>query len=206
MIKKIFGIFLLLFFYNAFAATPLIKPGAEQIDAYLPLLKNKRVAIFANHSSLIGKELLVDVLLKKQIHIVKIFAPEHGFRGDLDNKISNSVDTKTGLPIISLYGKKLTPTADDLRDVDIILFDVQDVGVRFYTYISSLQKIMEAAVNNHKPFIILDRPNPNGFYVDGPVLNLKYRSFTGMQPVPVVYGMTIGEYAKMLLGEEWLHV
>ncbi|HSW93494.1 MAG TPA: DUF1343 domain-containing protein [Gammaproteobacteria bacterium] len=206
MIKKIMSLFLLLVFSTLLHAAEVIKPAAEQPDAWLPLLKNKRVAVFANHSSLIGKESLVDVLLKNKIHVVKLFAPEHGFRGEVDSRIKDSVDTRTGLPIISLYGKKLTPTADDLRDVDVILFDIQDVGVRFYTYISSLQKVMEAAVNNNKPLIILDRPNPNGFYVDGPVLDRQYRSFTGMQPVPVVYGMTIGEYANMLVGEKWLNV
>jgi len=208
MMQKIIGMFVLLlfFFSSAWSATPAIQPGAEQLDSYLPLLKNKRIAVFANHSSLIGNASLVDVLLDHHIHVVKIFAPEHGFRGNQDERITDTVDEKTGLPIVSLYGKKLTPTAEDLRDVDIILFDIQDVGVRFYTYISSLQKMMEAAVNNNKPLIILDRPNPNGFYVDGPVLDLHYKSFTGMQPIPVVYGMTIGEYAKMLVGEEWLHV
>lgn len=204
--KIIFSLFFLfLLFSQTLFALP-IKPGAEQLDSYLPLLKNKRVAVFANHSSLIGNESLVDVLLKKNIHVVKIFAPEHGFRGEVDKRIKDSIDIKTGLPIISLYGKKLTPTAADLRDVDVILFDIQDVGVRFYTYISSLEKVMESAVNNNKPLIILDRPNPNGFYVDGPVLQKKYRSFTGMQPIPVVYGMTMGEYARMLVGENWLHV
>jgi len=198
-------IFLLLFFYStAFAVAP-IQPGAEQFDLYLPLLKNKRVGLFANHSSLVHGVPLVDELIKHHIHVVKLFAPEHGFRGDVDEKVNDSVDNKTGLPIISLYGKKLAPTADDLRDVDILVFDIQDVGVRFYTYISSLQKLMEAAVKNNKPLIILDRPNPNGFYVDGPVLERKYQSFTGMQPIPVVYGMTMGEYARMLVGEQWLH-
>lgn len=206
MTKKLIGILIVILFSCNLSATTLIKPGAEQLNAYLPLLKNQRVAIFANHSSLIGNESIVDVLLRNQIHIVKIFAPEHGFRGKMDNRIGDSVDHQTGLPIISLYGKKLTPTTSDLQDVDIILFDIQDVGVRFYTYISSLQKVMEAAVNNKKSIIILDRPNPNGFYVDGPVLNRKFHSFTGMQPIPVVYGMTIGEYARMLIGEEWLHV
>ncbi len=205
-LKKYFFLILFLFFSNTWAVTFVIKPGAEQLNDYLPLLKDKRVGVFANHSSRIGKESLVDVLLRKKIHVVKIFAPEHGFRGEVDARISDGVDSKTHLPIISLYGKKLTPTADDLRDIDILLFDIQDVGVRFYTYISSLQKFMEAAVNNNKPLIILDRPNPNGFYVDGPVLDRRYQSFTGMQPIPIVYGMTIGEYAKMLVGEEWLHV
>jgi uncharacterized protein YbbC (DUF1343 family) len=166
------------------------------------------VGIFTNHSSLIGKAQLVDVLLQHGAHVSKIFAPEHGFRGNADagDRIADTVDAKTGIPIVSLYGKKLQPTADDLQDVDILVFDIQDVGVRFYTYISSLQKLMEAAIENNKPLIVLDRPNPNGFYVDGPVLEPKFKSFTGMQPVPIVYGMTIGEYARMLVGEEWLSV
>ncbi len=206
MVKKNFIFLFLLVFFSQTLFALTIQPGAEQLDQYLPLLKNKRVAVFANHSSLIGHQSLVDVLLKKNIHVVKIFAPEHGFRGEMDKRVSDSIDSQTGLPIISLYGKKLTPTADDLRDVDVIVFDIQDVGVRFYTYISSLEKVMEAAINHDKPLIILDRPNPNGFYVDGPVLNPRYRSFTGMQPIPVVYGMTMGEYAKMLVGEKWLHV
>lgn len=197
-------LFLLLLPCICFSAT--IHPGADQMDAYLPLLKNKRVAIFANPSSRIGKTPLVDKLLEKKINIIKIFSPEHGFRGDVDEFVSNSRDTKTGLPIVSLYGKKLSPTPEDLIDVDILIFDIQDVGVRFYTYISSLQKLMEAAVKNNKPLIILDRPNPNGFYVDGPVLEPKFKSFTGMQPIPIVYGMTMGEYAKMLVGEEWLNL
>lgn len=195
---------LLLIYSTAFAGT--IHPGADQLDSYLPLLKNKRVALFANATSRIGKRHLVDVLIKNKIQVVKIFSPEHGFRCNKDEKVKSYVDKKTGLPIISLYGKKLKPTAEDLADIDIIVFDIQDVGVRFYTYISSLQKLMEAALVNNKPIIILDRPNPNGFYVDGPVLDPKHKSFTGMQPIPIVYGMTMGEYAKMLVGEEWLDV
>jgi uncharacterized protein YbbC (DUF1343 family) len=206
MIKNIIGMILIFIISQSLYAVQTIQPGAEQTELYLPLLKNKRVALFVNHSSLIGTQSLIDFLLEKKIHIVKLFAPEHGLRGEVDSQIDNSVDAKTGLPIISLYGKKMAPSSEDLKDVDVIVFDIQDVGVRFYTYISSLQKIMEAAVNNNKPLIILDRPNPNGFYVDGPVLDRKYQSFTGMQPIPVVYGMTAGEYAKMLVGEKWLHV
>lgn len=187
-------------------ADNLPQPAAEQINSYLPLLEQQRVAVFANATSRVGQAHLVDVLLQHHIRVVKIFAPEHGFRGDQDSQIHDSVDKKTGLPIISLYGKKQKPSADDLQDVDVMVFDIQDVGVRFYTYISSLQKLMEALVENDKALIILDRPNPNGFYVDGPVLDVKYRSFTGMQPIPIVYGMTMGEYAKMLVGEEWLAV
>jgi uncharacterized protein YbbC (DUF1343 family) len=198
---------ILLFIFSSHAYSAQIEPGAERLNAYLSKLKDKRVAVFANHSSLVGLTPLVDELLKHHIQVVKIFAPEHGFSTNIDGRIHDDVYKKNkNIPIVSLYGKKLTPTALDLQDVDIIVFDIQDVGVRFYTYISSLQKLMEAAVNYNKPLIILDRPNPNGFYVDGPVLLRKYKSFTGMQPIPVVYGMTIGEYAKMLVGEEWLNV
>lgn len=183
-----------------------ILTGAEQMDQYLPLLQGQSVAVFANPTSTVGSSHLVDTLLKKGIHIRKIFSPEHGFRGDADAGaiVGNQADPQTGIPIISLYGSKLKPTAADLADVDVLLFDIQDVGVRFYTYISSLQKFLESAIENNRPLIILDRPDPNGFYVDGPVLDLKFKSFVGMQPVPVVYGMTIGEYARMLVGEQWL--
>ncbi len=197
---------LCLFPLFGFCAPPAIQPGATNISAYLPMLEGKRVGVFANRSSMIGHANLVDVLLKHHIRVVKIFVPEHGFRDDKEGAVSDTKDDKTSLPLISLYGKKLTPTENDLQDVDILVFDIQDVGVRFYTYIGSLQKFMEAAINNNKPLIILDRPNPNGFYVDGPVLDPKYKSITGMQPIPVVYGMTIGEYAKMLVGEQWLNV
>jgi uncharacterized protein YbbC (DUF1343 family) len=207
--KKLLLLCLMLFSSIGFCATTqTIIPGAEQTELYLPLLKDKKVAVFANHTSLVGKKHLVDVLLSNHIHVSKIFVPEHGFRGNEDagKHIHDTVDPRTGIKIVSLYGEKLAPTAEDLKNVDVIVFDVQDVGVRFYTYISSLQKIMEAALENDKPVIILDRPNPNGFYVDGPVLDMKYKSFTGMQPIPIVYGMTIGEYAKMLVGEQWLEV
>ncbi len=202
--RILFFIFLFTFSLHAYSAP--IEPGADRLNAYLSKLKNKRVGVFANHSSLVGTTPLVDELLKQHIDVVKIFAPEHGFFTNGEGRIHDDVYKNTQIPIVSLYGKKLTPTAADLQDVDILVFDIQDVGVRFYTYISSLQKLMEAAVNNNKSLIILDRPNPNGFYVDGPVLDRKYKSFTGMQPIPVVYGMTMGEYAKMLVGEEWLNV
>jgi uncharacterized protein YbbC (DUF1343 family) len=183
-----------------------IVPGAERIGVYLPMLKGRTVAIFANSTSLVGHSHLVDTLLKEGIRIQKIFAPEHGFRGtgDAGESIGSQTDTKTGISIVSLYGKKLKPSPEDLKDVDILIFDIQDVGVRFYTYISSLQEFMEAAFENSKPLLLLDRPNPNGFYVDGPVLDSAYKSFVGMQTVPVVYGMTIGEYALMIAGEKWL--
>jgi len=184
-----------------------ILPGAYQMETYLPLLKGKKVAVFANQTSVIEQTHLVDTLLKRGIKITKAFAPEHGFRGTADagEKVDNTVDASTGVSIVSLYGKKRKPTAEELTDVDIIVFDIQDVGTRFYTFISSLEEIMETAIQFNKPLIVLDRPNPNGFYVDGPVLDTTFKSFIGMQPIPIVYGMTIGEYAKMLLGEKMLN-
>jgi len=184
----------------------VILTGADQTDLYLSLLKGANIAVFANQTATVGKTHLVDTLLKAGIHISRIFSPEHGFRGEADagEHVGSSADPKTGIPIISLYGSKRKPSAEDLAGIDIMLFDIQDVGVRFYTYISSLQEYIESAVVNHRPLIILDRPNPNGSYVDGPVLDKKFRSFVGMQPIPIVYGMTIGEYAKMLIGEQWL--
>lgn len=180
--------------------------GADRMHVYLPMLKGKAVAVFANQTSLVNGTHLVDTLIKSGINVVKILGPEHGFRGDADagEKVSDARDTKTGLPVISLYGSHKKPTPDDLKDVDVLIFDIQDVGVRFYTFISSLQYYLEAALENHKPLLILDRPNPNGFYVDGPVLDTSFKSFVGMQPIPIVYGMTIGEYALMLTGENWL--
>lgn len=183
-----------------------ITPGAERTNSYLHLLKGKRVGVFANQTSMIGNRHLVDSLLNLKIQITKIFSPEHGFRGTADagEKVNSGKDAKTGLPIISLYGVHKKPTAEDLADVDVLLFDIQDVGARFYTYISSLQYLMESAVENMKPLIVLDRPNPNGWYIDGPVLDPEFKSFVGMQPVPIVYGMTIGEYARMIFYERWL--
>ncbi len=183
-----------------------IIPGAERTDQYLPLIKGKRIGLFANQTSMVGNVHLADTLKKLGVQIQVIFGPEHGFRGTADagEKVGNYVDKETGIPVVSLYGSKRRPSPEDLKDVDILIFDIQDVGVRFYTFISSMQEYMEAAFENHKPLIILDRPNPNGFYVDGPVLKPEFKSFVGMQPVPVVYGMTIGEYAKMLVGENWL--
>ena len=201
--------------------TSRIMAGADQPERYLPLLKDRRVAVLANHTSRVGKMHLIDFLLENQVNVVKIFSPEHGFVGTGDDVIPvrDSIDARRGIPIISLWNslkpgdpeelnslwegyKK--PGGAELADVDIMLYDIQDVGVRFYTYISTLQRFMESAAENGKELLILDRPNPNGFYVDGPVLEEAYRSFIGMQPVPVVYGMTTGEYARMLTGERWL--
>ena len=180
-----------------------ILPGAERLDVYLPLLKGKRVGIFANQTSTVGNTHLVDTLRKLGVDIKVIFGPEHGFRGTADagEKVGNYVDEKTGIPVVSLYGSKRKPSAEDVKEVDVLVFDIQDVGVRFYTFISSLEEFMEAAIKLKKPLIILDRPNPNGHYVDGPVLDKKYKSFVGMQAVPIVYGMTIGEYSQMLTRE-----
>ncbi len=190
------------------SATTRIIPAAERFDSYLPLLKGKKVGIFANQTTVVQDNIhLVDVLQKKGITITAIFSPEHGFRGvaDAGEKVDNSIDPQTGIKVISLYGKKRKASAEDLKDVDILVFDIQDVGVRFYTFISSLEEFMETAIEHNKPLVVLDRPNPNGFYVDGPILEKPFRSFVGMQPVPVVYGMTIGEYARMLQGERWLN-
>lgn len=174
--------------------------GAERIDTWLPALKSKAVAVFANQTSIIGNTHLVDSLVKRGVNVVKIFGPEHGFRGTADagEEVNNGIDKRTGLPIISLYGNHKKPTAEDLKNVDAVIYDIQDVGVRFYTYISSLEYLMQSVVENKKELLILDRPNPNGFYVDGPVLEDKFKSFIGMQNVPVVYGMTPGEYAQMI--------
>jgi len=180
--------------------------GAERINVYLPLIKGRKVGIFANQTSMVGNTHLVDTLRSLGVDIKVIFGPEHGFRGiaDAGEKIGNYTDSRTGIPVVSLYGSKRRPSAEDVKDVDVLIFDIQDVGVRFYTYISSLEEFMEAAFELQKPLMILDRPNPNGFYVDGPVLDKKYKSFVGMQPVPIVYGMTIAEYAFMIAGEGWL--
>ncbi len=183
-----------------------VKVGAERIEQYLPLLKDKRVAIIANHTSFVGKTHLVDTLLSLGVDIKKIFAPEHGFRGieDAGGTIKNSIDSKTGLPLISLYGKNKKPTAEQLNNIDIVVFDIQDVGVRFYTYISTMHLAMEACAENDKTFLVLDRPNPNGYFVDGPVLDMKFQSFIGMHPIPIVHGLTVAELATMINGESWL--
>jgi len=202
--QKIY-LFILAFALSMNAFSQDIKPGAYQTSEYLPALKGKRIGLFANHTATIGSKHLVDTLVSLGMNITKAFGPEHGFRGTADagEKVGDYKDAATGIPVISLYGKKRRPSADDLQDVDVMLFDIQDVGTRFYTYISSLEEFINSAIENNKPLIILDRPNPNGFYVDGPVLDTAYKSFVGMQPVPMVYGMTMGEYAKMLIGEKW---
>jgi uncharacterized protein YbbC (DUF1343 family) len=183
-----------------------LRTGAEQTELYVPYLKGKRVGMVVNPTSIIGKETTVDSLLTLGVKVVKIFGPEHGFRGDASAGVAvdDAVDTKTGIRAISLYGKHAIPTKEDLSDVDIMIFDIQDVGVRFYTYINTLQHVMEACAANNKEVLILDRPNPNGFYIDGPILELQHKSGIGLKPIPVVHGLTVGEYAQMLNGEGWL--
>ncbi len=184
--------------------------AANLTEKYLPLLRGKKVGVVANQTSVIFTAShhthLVDSLLSLQIDVKKVFAPEHGFRGraDAGEKVKDGTDTKTGLPLISLYGKNRKPTKEQLQELDVVLFDIQDVGVRFYTYIATLQLVMEACVENKLPIIVLDRPNPNGHYIDGPTMEAQHKGFLGMTQIPLVYGMTIGEYAKMINGEKWL--
>jgi len=180
--------------------------GAERTGMYFPWLRERKVAVVANPASTIGRVHLVDSLLRAGIKVIRVFGPEHGFRGDAaaGERISGSRDPKTGLPVFSLYGKHVKPTRASLSDVDVVLFDIQDVGARFFTYISTLTYMMEACAENGTELIVLDRPNPNGDYVDGPVLETLYTSFVGLHPVPVVHGMTVAEYALMVNGEGWL--
>ena len=203
---KIKQIFLLLCVLLSDFSYSQIKVAAERTNEYIPLLKNQKVAIVGNQSSMIHKTHLVDSLLERRVHIVKVFSPEHGFRGteDAGAKIIDEIDEKTGIPIISLYGKNKKPTTKQLEEVDVILFDIQDVGTRFYTYISTLHYVMEAAAEHNLKVIVLDRPNPNGHYIDGPVRKEGFESFVGMHPIPIVHGMTIAEYAQMINGENWI--
>ncbi len=180
--------------------------GAERTSEYLPLLAGKNVAVVANNTSRIHRTHIVDSLISLGIRVKKVFAPEHGFRGDhgAGETVKSDIDAKTGLPLISLYGKNKKPSAESLQGIDIVVFDIQDVGARFYTYISTMHYVMEACAELKIPVIVLDRPNPNGHYVDGPVLDLKFQSFVGMHPIPIVHGCTVGELAKMINDEGWL--
>ncbi|WP_214000582.1 DUF1343 domain-containing protein [Arsukibacterium sp.] len=184
-----------------------ITPGAAQLAAYLPRLKGKRVGLLVNQTSLVDDQHLVDVLLANQVNIVSIFAPEHGFRGDHDAgaNVSSGVDSKTGLPLLSLYGASKAPSAEQMQALDLVIFDIQDVGVRYYTYISSMHYLMQAAAEHNVAMLVLDRPNPNGRYLDGPVLDLAFQSFVGMHPIPLLHGMTVGELAQMIKGERWIN-
>jgi uncharacterized protein YbbC (DUF1343 family) len=208
-----FFTFALFFFSTAWAQKPVtvkefnsVKCGNTAFNEYIPLLKNKRVGIITNATGVIGETSIVDTLLSLKVNVKKIFGPEHGFRGNTEagEKVGSNIDTKTGLPVISLYGANKKPSKDQLKDIDILVYDIQDVGVRFYTYISTMSYAMEACAENKKEFMVLDRPNPNGFYVDGPVIQNEYKGFLGLHAVPIVYGMTCGEYALMANNEGWL--
>lgn len=198
-----------LFSFDHFKAEIYTKiiTGAEQFDQYLTFLRDKRVGLIVNHSSRINGSHLVDTLISLGIKVEKIFAPEHGFRGSVEagSTIEDGKDEHTGIDVISLYGKKYKPDSADLNGLDIIIYDIQDVGVRFYTYISTLHYVMEGCAEFCIPFMILDRPNPNGHYIDGPILDTSFRSFVGIHPIPVVYGMTVAELARMIKGECWIH-
>ena len=203
-IKQIICISLVLFTFSAHAQKLVL--AAERTDVYLHHLENKKVGVVGNQTSMIANTHLVDSLLSLGIDIVKVFSPEHGFRGKADAGaiIKDGIDSITGIPIISLYGKNKKPKDEQLQGIDILVFDIQDVGVRFYTYISTLHYIMESAAESNIKVIVLDRPNPNGHYVDGPILDTAFQSFVGMHPIPIAHAMTIGEYAKMINGENWI--
>lgn len=205
-VKKVLFIAALLFFsFNLPAQT--VKAGAELTGAYLPLIQGKRVAVMTNQTGRVGDEHLVDLLIRNKVDLVGIFSPEHGFRGTADagEHVASSVDEETGVPVWSLYGGGGgKPSADKMRTFDVLLFDLQDVGLRFYTYYASMARLMDACAEHNKKMIVLDRPNPNGFYVDGPILDMKHKSGVGWLPIPVVHGMTLGELALMINGEKWL--
>ncbi len=204
--KKTTILFLSLLILFTSVAQESIQTGAEQTAKYIPLLKGKRVAIMANQTSIVGSSHLVDSLVKLGVNIVKVFGPEHGFRGNASAgvHVADENDPATGIPVISLYGKKNKPSKEDMADVDILIYDLQDVGVRFYTNINALARLMEACAENGKEMLLLDRPNPNGYLVDGPVLDMKYKSGIGMFPIPMAHGLTVGEFAQMVNGEGWL--
>ncbi len=183
-----------------------LRLGAERTEVYLPLLEGQKIGVVSNQSSLIGSTHLVDSLLSLEVEVVKVFSPEHGFRGTADAgaMVADGLDVQTGLPIVSLYGSNKKPSPEQLEGIEVLLFDIQDVGARFYTYISTLHYVLEAAAENGIKVMVLDRPNPNGHYVDGPILDTAFQSFVGMHPIPIVHGMTIGEYAQMINGEGWI--
>ena len=213
MLFRCLWLFILLTQVDATAGSPGrivtdqdVTVGAARFDQYLDLLKRKKIAIVANPTSRVGNVHLVDTFLSLGVHIGCIFAPEHGYRGEAaaGEHVKGGKDRASGIPVISLYGKHNKPKQDDLKGIDLVVFDIQDVGARFYTYSSTLQNVMEACADFNKPLLVLDRPNPNGHYVDGPVLDTSFKSFVGQVPIPVVLGVTMGEYARMLLGDHWL--
>ena len=202
----LFVVYTLLFISNSLFGAE-IQLGAQQYDEYFPLLKNKRVALFSNHTGMVGNKHILDILVDNKFNVTAIFSPEHGFRGSADagEKVSSSIDSKTGIPILSLYnGKDKKPSQQSMDKFDVLVIDIQDVGLRFYTYYISMIRLMDACATHNKEVIILDRPNPNGHYVDGPILDMKYKSGVGYFPIPVVHGMTLGELALLCQGERWL--
>ena len=207
MKKALFLTIVLCYSFFLYAQQKSVIVGAEQTKEYFPILKNKRIAVFSNHTGMVGDKHLLDVLLENKFNVVAIFSPEHGFRGDADagEHVSNSVDSKTGVPILSLYdGKSGKPSEESMRKFDLLIVDIQDVGLRFYTYYASMVRLMDACAEYNRKMLILDRPNPNGHYVDGPLLDMKYKSGVGWLPIPTVHGMTLGELALMVNGERWL--
>ncbi|NPE44911.1 DUF1343 domain-containing protein [Sphingobacterium sp. arapr2] len=204
-IRKIITLICLSFLITQSAISQIV-PGAERIPEYLDYLKDKRIGMVVNPTSRIGNKSSVDSLLSLGVNIIKVFGPEHGFRGDVGAgvKIKDDVDPTTGVKVVSLYGKTNKPTKEMLDDVDLMIFDIQDIGVRYFTYIATMHRVMEACAENGKELLILDRPNPNGYFIDGPILNMEYKSGIGMHPVPITHGMTVGEYAQMINGEGWL--
>lgn len=206
MLKDIKALFLFIILLGPAGLQAQISVGAEQLTQYLPQLSGRKVALVVNPTSMVAQRHLVDTLRALKVNIRLIFAPEHGFRGNYSAgaHVKNDTDAVTRIPVVSLYGNNKKPKPQQMKAIDVVIFDIQDVGARFYTYISTLHYVMEACAENKKTLIVLDRPNPNGFYVDGPVLNMKYKSFVGMHPVPIVHGMTVGEYARMINGERWL--
>ena len=207
MKKNLLVLCLLCISFVSYAQKGRVEVGAEQTSSYFPILKNKRIAIFSNHTGMIGKKHLLDVLIENKMDVVAIFSPEHGFRGNADagEHVASSVDSKTGVPILSLYdGKDRRPSEKSMRKFDILIVDIQDVGLRFYTYYVTMCRLMDACAEFNKKVLVLDRPNPNGHYVDGPILDMKFKSGVGWLPIPVVHGMTLGELAQMVNGERWL--
>jgi len=205
MLRKTFTILLATIFSAGFSQAQF-RTGADQTEKYLPYLKGKRIGMVVNPTSIIGSKSSVDSLFSLGINIVKVFGPEHGFRGDVGAgvHVGDSKDPATGIAVVSLYGKNNKPTKEMLQDIDLMVFDIQDVGARYYTYLATMHRVMEACAENGKELLILDRPNPNGYFVDGPVLNMELKSGIGMHPVPVAHGMTVAEYAQMINGEGWL--
>ncbi len=203
--KRLFVLGLIILISSALMAQKIMT-GAESVNEYLPLLKGKKVAVLSNQTGMIGNTHLVDSLVALKVNIVAIMSPEHGFRGDADagEHVSSSVDKKTGIPIVSLYGGNNQTASDAIKNIDVLVYDLQDVGVRFYTYLTTMAKMMDLCAENGKKMIVLDRPNPIGFYVDGPILDMKYKSGVGWLPIPTVHGMTLGELAGMINGEKWL--